>query len=347
MFTGFASIFFEGKKEGKLITEKGLFMTELISIIIPVYNVEQYIERCITSILNQTYNNIEVILVNDGSTDRSGDICQKYEEIDSRIKVIHQKNAGPSEARNKALSIAIGKYVSFIDADDYVEKDYIMYLYRLLTKSEGDIACCNTQNFKKGVIVERQKRKEYVCIMNSEEALSQMLYEKKFSNSVWGKLYRREVIDNITFPKGKIFEDMYTTYKFFLNSDKVVYGNLKKYFYMKHENSIMSTTKFHARMPVIEAENELIKCLKNEYPIALEAAYAKLFASSVVCLSNFDLNTKCELYIGDIKVLWKNIEELRIKILFNKEVQFKYKILALLSFLGKRLLCFFYQNFIK
>ena len=321
-------------------------MADLISIIVPVYNVEQYLDRCITSIRNQTYRNIEIILVNDGSTDCSGSICEKYKEMDSRVKVIHQKNAGPSEARNKALYIASGKSITFIDADDYVADDYIMYLYDLLTKNDADVACCNTEIFEKDVIVkQKKKKKEYV--MNLEEALCEMLYEKNFSNSVWGKLYKKEVLLGITFPKGKIFEDMYTTYKILLKSNRIVYGNIKKYYYMKHKNSIMSTTKFHDRMHVIDAENELIDCMREKYPIVLKAAYAKLFASSIVCLSNFELDTKYEVYKEDINTLWNNIKDLRMKMIFNNRVHYKYRILASVSFFGKKILCSFYRSFVK
>lgn len=322
-------------------------MTDLISVIVPIYNVERYLDRCIKSILNQTYHNIEVVLVNDGSIDGSGSVCERYQKVDYRVKVIHQENAGPSTARNKALREATGKFITFVDADDYVANDYIMYLYELLISKDADIACCNTQNFEGNVIVESKKKKRSEYVMKSEDALCEMLYEKKFSNSVWGKLYKREMICGIIFPEGKIFEDMYTTYKIVLNSKKVVYGNLKKYYYMKHENSIMSTTKFHARMQVIDAENELIRYLKNGYPSALEAAYCKLFASSVVCLSNFELDTKCEIYKADIDILWNNIENLRMSILTNKNVHVKYKILAGISFLGKNILCTFYRGVVK
>ena len=322
-------------------------MNDLISIIVPVFNVEQYLERCITSIMNQTYHNIEIIMVDDGSTDQSGLICDKYVDIDPRIQVIHQKNLGPSEARNVAISKSIGRCIAFVDADDYVENDYIQYLYELMIRNAADIACCNTLNFKKNKSVGLRKKQNYEYIMNAEEALCQMLYEKNFSNSVWGKLYKREVIVDILFPKGKVFEDMYTTYKFILRSKNVVYGNSIKYYYMKHESSIMSTTKSHDRMQVIDAENELILYLTDKYPDALQAAYSKLFASSVVCLSNFELSTNNELFKNDINILWGNIEKYRLVILHNKRVQAKYKLLAYISFLGKDILSLFYRQFIK
>lgn len=322
-------------------------MSNIISIIVPIYNVEEYLERCIDSILSQSYNNIEVILVDDGSVDNSKVICCSYAERDERIKVIAKKNEGPAEARNVALRYAKGDYITFIDADDFVSNDYISYLYKLIKKHDADIACCNTSIFKKGNTVKVKKHIKYEKIMCVDDALCQMLYEKNFSNSVWGKMYKKELFKDISFPKGKIFEDMFTTYKVFMVSNKIVYGNQEKYFYMKHDKSIMNTTKSHARMQVIEAENELIKDLGSEKIKVLKAAYSKLFASSVVGISSFEIPTTKILLKNDVDMLWGIIVKFRLMVLFNSKVQFKYKLLAAISFFGKRFLTFFYVKFIK
>ena len=166
-------------------------MQPLISIVIPVYKVEKYLERCILSIINQNYSNLEIILVDDGSPDDCGLICDNWAKIDNRIRVIHKENGGLSDARNAGIKIATGEFITFIDSDDYVLDNYIEYLLELIFKYNADIAICNFHQ-----LFEETNRKVFVGgkvekIFNSEEAIETMLYDRDFYTCAWGKLYRK------------------------------------------------------------------------------------------------------------------------------------------------------------
>ncbi|MDD6812335.1 MAG: glycosyltransferase family 2 protein [Lachnospiraceae bacterium] len=160
----------------------------LISIIIPVYNVEKYLTRCLESVVAQTYSNLEIILVDDGSTDNSGKVCDKYQEIDSRIKVVHKKNGGVSDARNEGIDEACGEYIAFVDSDDWVTRNYIENMYAILVKNSCDIAICDVKRTSKGDL---KKSTEKLKTYFKDEAIKQLLYQK-ISTSACGKLYKVE-----------------------------------------------------------------------------------------------------------------------------------------------------------
>ena len=205
-------------------------MKDLISVIIPAYNVEKYITRCMESLINQTYTNLEIILVDDGSTDNTSQICDKYAQKDDRIKVIHKQNGGQSEARNQALDIATGKYITFLDSDDYLSEDYIEYMYKLLKNNNADISVCGVQivNFedKQYKIDETE-----VKIYNTEEALENMLYSEGIEVAVYSKLYPKQYFDDIRFPVGEKYEDIAVIALLMNKAKKIVYGKKKCYFY--------------------------------------------------------------------------------------------------------------------
>ena len=220
-------------------------MNELISIVVPVYNVEKYLSTCVESILKQTYSNIEVILVDDGSTDCSGKMCDHYMGQDERIKVIHKKNGGLSDARNKGIIQAEGKYITFIDSDDVVSSDYVEYLYNILEENDGDIAICDPVHcYPNEKIVFEQET--FMRVYKAEDAIVEMLYQKSFLVAAWGKLYKKDYFEEIEFPKGMLFEDSAVMYKIFDKAKIIVYGNAKLYGYMHREGSI-TTKKFSKR----------------------------------------------------------------------------------------------------
>ena len=182
----------------------------LISIIIPVFNVERYLERCVESVLGQTYRHLEIFLVDDGSTDSSGEICEHLKKKDARIKVIHKINGGLSDARNAALDIVRGEWITFIDSDDWVEKKYVECLYEKAVKTNSQISI---GSFVTTSGATRTEEKElYNIVMDNEEAISNLLYQKYYTTSAWGKLYKSELFDKIRFPVGKLYEDVETIY---------------------------------------------------------------------------------------------------------------------------------------
>ena len=199
-------------------------MNELISIVVPVYNVEKYLGTCVESILKQTYSNIEVILVDDGSTDCSGKMCDHYMGQDERIKVIHKKNGGLSDARNKGIIQAEGEYITFIDSDDVVSSDYVEYLYNILEENDGDIAICNPVHCypNEKIVFEQETFKR---VYKAEDAIVEMLYQKSFLVAAWGKLYKKDYFEEIEFPKGMLFEDSAVMYKMMnLSLNSVIEG---------------------------------------------------------------------------------------------------------------------------
>ena len=236
----------------------------LISIIIPIYQVEKYLHRCVDSVIDQTYSNLEIILVDDGSLDNCPKICDEYAKKDKRIKVIHKKNGGLSDARNKGLSIMKGEYVSFIDSDDYVEKDYIEYLYYLVKKYKTNFSCCASRAiYDSGTVITQETNEEFN--LTQKEAFERILYQNNFTVASWGKLYKKELFNDIKFPKGKLHEDALTTYKLIDKCDNISLGLVCKYNYMIRGDSIL-TKKFSVeKLTLLDAYEEMGNCILEKY----------------------------------------------------------------------------------
>ena len=217
-------------------------MEDLVSIVVPVYNVIQYLDVCMKSILNQTYQRIEVILVDDGSTDGSEQKCDYYARIDDRVVAIHKKNGGLSDARNKGIALAKGTYIMFVDSDDIISLNIVNYLHSICEKYSADISICDPVHCYSTDEISFQDERE-IKVLNADDAIVEMLYQKSFLVSAWGKLFRREFFDDILFPYGMLFEDSAIMYKIFNKASKIVYGDAKLYGYMHREGSI-TTSKF-------------------------------------------------------------------------------------------------------
>ena len=214
-------------------------MTELVTIIVPIYNVEIFLKRCVDSILNQTYKNLEIILVNDGSPDKCGNICDEYAKQDNRVMVIHKENGGLSDARNAGIERAKGEFIAFIDSDDWVHEAYIEILYKQLRETNSDISVCNffmtsTETFQ----VDNSKIETY--IYSNMEALEQLFGELYVQLiAAWGKLFKRDLFDGISFPVGRVHEDEFTTYKLIYKANKIVLTTAQLLYYWQREDSIM------------------------------------------------------------------------------------------------------------
>lgn len=233
-------------------------MEELISIIVPVYNVEKYIRRCIDSIIQQDYRNLEIILVDDGSTDKSGIICDKYKKRDKRICVVHKENGGLSSARNTGIDLAKGNYIAFVDSDDYISKDMYSILMKNIIEEKADISIVNYEMVSEwGKIKKRTITKIERKVMSGKEACKER-YKKDGTIMVvaWNKLYKKELFQSIRYPIGKLHEDEFTTYKLLYRSNIVVYQNEKLYAYVQRKNSIMGEFNRN-RLDVLEA---VIEC---------------------------------------------------------------------------------------
>ncbi|MCF8320867.1 MAG: glycosyltransferase [Flavobacterium sp.] len=219
-------------------------MEKIISVIVPVYNVEDYLPKCLDSILNQTFLDFELILIDDGSTDSSGKICDQYAQIDNRIKVIHQKNGGSSNARNAAIDIAIGKYYCFIDSDDWVDEQMLFEMYEQAILNNADIVIAGhfivnlNATFEVNIKVKNQR------ILNRIEATSLILCDDEIHSFAWDKLYKRELFEQIRYPNARVFEDTATTYKLFNKAKVLVQMNKAYYYYLRRESGICLSSEF-------------------------------------------------------------------------------------------------------
>ena len=238
-------------------------MGEKISVIVPVYNVEQYLERCVESIINQTYKNLEIILINDGSTDNSGKLCDELAKKDDRIKVIHKKNGGLSDARNRGIEEATAKVIGFIDSDDYIDKDMYEILFENLNKTGADLSMCGHYDVFNGVIPNQVENIE-VKLLSPSQAINMVMEAKVMSVTAVNKLYKKDL------------EDAFIMIKLLDKCQTIVATNEKKYYYIHRENSI-TTQKFSLKfLNVIEAYEQNYKLIEQKYPELLSVAQMRM-----------------------------------------------------------------------
>ncbi len=307
---------------------------EKVSVLVPIYNAEKYIQRCLDSIINQTYENIEIILIEDGSKDNSLKIIKEYKKKDKRIKIFPIENNGVADARNKAVENATGEFLTFVDSDDFIEKDYIETLYTNLKKYNADIAVCNCIN-----IIEETGEKSHksfgintVKEYNKIEAVESLFYYNFLRHSPWGKLYKKEVWNNIRFPLGKNYEDLAILYKLFLNSNKVIYIPEEKYNYIIRQGSIVHNEIRKSDIEaIIEYSQKILEDITKNYPKLIPAAEYLIGYLSLSLWRKIP-NGKYKEYDEIIK---KNIKKYRHTVLKNDKVNRKQKALFLLSYLGK------------
>ncbi|GFI42006.1 glycosyltransferase family 2 protein [Thomasclavelia cocleata] len=246
------------------------FIKDCISVIVPVYNVEKYLNCCIESIINQTYQNIEIILVDDGSTDKSGYICDNYAKKDNRIKVIHKTNGGLSSARNYGIDKANGKYITFIDSDDYISKHYCQILLETLMKYDADISIGNYKRVNENIQDDLDISDYNIDTLTGKEACFK-LYTKQMVQftTAWGKLYKSSFFEKYRYPIGKIHEDEYVTYKMLFESKKVVALDEQIYFYRVNMDGIMLSKFSLKRFDIMQAFEERMVYFKehNQYEL--------------------------------------------------------------------------------
>lgn len=248
---------------------------EKISIIVPVYNVEAYLERCVESILKQTYTNLEILLVNDGSTDKSGELCDKLALRDHRIRVIHKENGGLSDARNRGIDEASSNLIGFIDSDDYIDEDMYETLYRQMVASKADLSMCGHYDVYHQ-IPEKQVAEIKTWELMPEEAIKMVMEAKILSVTAVNKLYKKALFEQLRFRIGKIAEDAFIMVDLIHQCSKVVATNEKKYYYVHRENSI-TTQKFSLKfLNVIEAYEQNAKIISENYPDLYDVAIMRL-----------------------------------------------------------------------
>ena len=302
----------------------------LISVIVPVYNVEKYIDDCVNSIVEQHYKNLEIILVDDGSTDSSGKKCDYWMTADRRITVIHQENGGLSDARNTGLSYANGEYIGFVDSDDIIHPAMYEKLYTAMQETKSEIAGCEIFCDEAPDIeaLERHSKpgkKEYT----SEEALRKIIDNADVYVTVWNKLYPKNLIEDIRFERGKIHEDEYWSYQIIAKAEKIVMLSSCYYGYRRRNNSIMAQKYSLKNLDLLEARERRLKFIKEKFPA--------LFSLDC-CRLRFECVRACQL---SLKYLDKDDREKRKKIMKgivqkNPLTYREYKNLPI----GKKVWCF-------
>lgn len=250
-----------------------------ISIIVPIYNVEVYLRKCLDSIVNQTYKNLEIILVDDGSPDNCGVICDEYAANDERIKVIHKQNGGVSSARNAGLEIATGEYIGWVDSDDWIELDMFEYLIKNAQTYKADITVCSRieQYGTKSIFRGWQQ----VEIYNTEQALELLLQDNLLQSYLTDKLWWRELFECIYFPEGRNFEDIAIVYKIFAKVQKTVCLPMAKYNYWQRKNSIVNTRALSNKVDHYIASKQRYEYMVKEWPQFEQLLVAKCMASLV------------------------------------------------------------------
>ncbi len=299
----------------------------LISVIIPIYNVESYLRECIDSVLIQTYKNLEIILVDDGSPDKCGEMCDEYKYQDSRIIVIHKENGGLSSARNAALDICKGKYISFIDSDDYVSPFFIEILYKGICFNDADIATIiGSEEF----LVDSNQRPDLAT--SSEDyrvediekniAIEKLCYQT-IANGTPFRLYKREIFKNIRFPVGYVFEDVATTYRTFIEANKLSIIHSKLYAYRVRKDSIVRMNFSEKKMVVIPITKTMFQEISNYDSNLTFAAASRAFAQNYHVFLQAPYSDK-----KDLCLIWNEMKKYRSYVIKdqNKLVRKKNKV---------------------
>ena len=296
-----------------------------ISIVVPVYNVEKYLDKCINSILNQTLSEFELILIDDGSKDSSGLICDKYAESDKRIKVIHKSNGGISSARNVGLDVAKGKYIGFVDSDDWIERDMYELLYNICEDNNCDIANCSSIiHYEQKTVINGGHS---LIIHNREEAMKTMLEGTLYDEVVWTKLINREILDGIRFTEGIVYEDTYFTYRLIDKAQKVGCIGEPKYHYIKRQKGIMNLAKKDLNIDWVLIYNEMYKFFRKNYINLSELVANKLANHAMYILKNISNSYDLKKYKNKYEIVVNILNENYRVIIRLNEVNIKQKIL--------------------
>ena len=308
-----------------------------ITVIIPVYKVEKYLRKCLDSVIDQDYPYLEIILVDDESPDSSGAICDEYAKKDNRIKVIHKLNGGLSDARNAAMEISTGEFLTFVDSDDYISEDYISTLVNLSQKYNADITISPFIDVKLGNEIEKTAQSVIETSYSKEEALNTMFYQKDFDNNATSKLFKKKIFLDVTFPKGLLYEDLATTYKLISKSDRVAFTNKHNYNYLLREDSIegspFNQKKFDSLIQIIRE----LETFKITNPRISKAVDCRILSFLFHLLFETVKDSK---YEQDIFSL---VKKYRLKVLKDINARKKTIISAFLSFFGISVLRFFYK----
>lgn len=309
----------------------GKKVNPLISIVIPVYNVEKYLERCLDSVIEQTYRNLEIILVDDGSTDGSGDICEKYGQKDTRIKVLHQKNQGQASARNYGMQYVHGMYLVFIDSDDYVSHCHIEKMFMLAKHYDANLVQCCMKKIRSDKKAKEKVIDYNVKIYTPSEAMKAYCYQKYFTASPWGKLIHISLIDNLKFPVGMGYEDAAVMYKVIGNAQSLVFTEEVMYYYRQHAMSTMHAKFSEKKIDRIIIAEQLKQYIEAKFPENSKAVNTRYILANFQLLMDLPYDKKYRSLRHEIS---KNIRNVRLKVIKDSESKISIKLIAWISYFG-------------
>lgn len=247
-----------------------------VSLIVPVYNVEKYLEKCVQSIVRQSHDNIEIILIDDGSTDSSGVMCDYFANLDQRVKVLHKKNGGLSSARNMGIKYSTGSYIAFVDSDDYISPNFVECSLELCKKHNAQISILKMLSVQEDYNSYDINKVESSILMSSEDAIKESLLQKKFSCSASGKLFKRNIVEDVLFPEKKLSEDLAVCHVFFDKADRIIFSNQIGYYYRQRAGSIMHKFNINRLDALYWANNLELYCIKN-YPKLVTVSKCRTF----------------------------------------------------------------------
>lgn len=283
-------------------------MNPRISIIVPVYKVESYLNKCIDSILNQTFEDFELILVNDGSPDKCGEICEDYAKKDSRIRVFHKENGGQATARNFGIDVARGEYIGFVDSDDYIEPEMYEVLYNMCINDNCDMVNCSSKiYFNNKIKVNGNGEK---VIHSKKEAMRVVIEGLLYDECLWSKLIKKSVLKDLRMPVGIIYEDTAFVYKIVDKCERIGYMGVPMYNYIKREDSTMDRAVKEIRTDAILVYKEMYEFVKNKYPDIADIVRLKLSNTCISIMNTIIKQDEFNIYINKYrevsKVLNKN-----------------------------------------
>jgi len=313
----------------------------LISVVVPIYDVEEYLHQCVDSILSQSYRNLEIILVDDGSPDACPQICDCYATKDSRIRVIHKINGGLSDARNAGINCASGEYILFVDSDDFIHPEMISFLYKKISTHSVDISVCS---MKKVYSPEDYIDEDDIIyddssdvILSAQEAIEALLVAKDYGSVMaCNKLFTADLFrkSNIRFPVGKLHEDVFTTYQVYYLCDKISFSNCPLYNYRQRPESIMGSAFTPRRMDALDAADEILDFIESKKLPLKKQGICHYLLTNIGLINTIIRDDKGKLYTEYIKKLRSNIFKRGFGVFMNPHLSFKNRIGIIFLFWG-------------
>lgn len=303
---------------------------DLVSVIVPVYNVQKYLTMCLESISKQTYHNLQIILIDDGSSDASSQICDDWANKDNRIEVIHKINGGLSDARNVGLTCVKGQFICFVDSDDVLDSHYIEWLYDSIKTNKAKVAACDVCCFYDGDSISECKQKPEYTVFSAEEALQQILQGEGVRAIACNKLYSADILEGESFIYGKYHEDEFFTYRIVDRAEKIIYIDAQLYYYRQRLGSITSSFSIK-RLDALEAILDRMKLLQDKYPVLYKPDKVNF---CILCVSYYRATLRNK--NSDTQAIRRKIKKLRKQINFTIAEMFPYSIREKIYIVGSR-----------